>query len=91
MVGAEAGRRDVLPDGHETGGAVGRRAWGSEAGETAGRQMRGLRASVRAPVDWCGDGVGRRGRLADWRPPLGRCPAPRGRWAWFAKRESMCA
>jgi hypothetical protein len=59
----------------ETGGAAGRRAWGRVAGETAGGRMRGVRACVHGRVDWCGDGVGRRERLADWLPPLRRCPA----------------
>jgi hypothetical protein len=60
---------------HEIGGAAGRQALGRVAGETAGGRMRGLLACVRERVDWCGDGVGRRGRVADWWPPLRRCPA----------------
>jgi hypothetical protein len=51
--------------------------------------MRGLRACVRAAVDWCGDGVGRLGRQADWWPPLRRCPAeaPAGEEAGAAPRR----
>jgi hypothetical protein len=39
MVGAEGGAMSC----HETGGAAGRRAWSSLAGEMAGGQKRGLR------------------------------------------------
>jgi hypothetical protein len=74
MVGAQAENATCC---HETGSAEGRRAWGRVAGETAGRRMRGLRACVRVRVNWCGDGVGRRGRVAAASPrpfvrPLGR-------------------
>jgi hypothetical protein len=85
MVGAEAGRRDV------TGGAAGRRAWGRVAGETAGGRMRGLRTCVCARVDWCGEGVGRRGRVGDWWQPLRRCPteAPAGEGPGAAPRREL--
>jgi hypothetical protein len=68
-------RRGGATCSHETGSAAGRRAWGRVAGEPAGGRMRGLLACMRGRVDWCGDGVGRRGRVADWWPPLRRCPA----------------
>jgi hypothetical protein len=87
MVGAAAGRRDVLPKDRQRGGQAGMGQGGRRDG---GRADEGGPA-VGGRVDWCGDGVGRRGRVADWWPPLCRClaeaPACKGPDAAPRKKE----
>jgi hypothetical protein len=65
MVGAEAGRRDVLPRDRRRGGQAGMEQLGWRDGRRAEEG-----APTHPPVDWCGGGLGRRGRLSDLWPPL---------------------